>query len=333
MIPMGVPLLPSVGELFPYLEKIDATRWYTNGGPLLREYEARMGERFGCAAAAVSSCTSGLTAALIAQDLGVGDVMAPSWTFVATANAIRAAELVPFFVDVDEATWEGVGAELMVSPFGKPIRTKGMVDAAAAFDAYMTGQSEVGNKPVVISTHATKVFSTGEGGLVLSRDKDLIRRVKEICNHGLTGGRDVPRFGINGKMSEYHAAVGLAELDSWGWKRMKWLGLKERYVEAFGALAHTTPLSSLSWVGSTFCVRFVGKDGEPVRQALRDAGFLSWKVWGDGCHAYAAHHRREGYYKLPVTKRLAREVVFFPYSLDMTDEQIRRMADIAGAFV
>ena len=68
MIPMGVPLLPPAEKLLPYLKRIDESRWYTNCGPLVREYEERMSQLFNCYVCATSSCTSGLTAALIAMD-------------------------------------------------------------------------------------------------------------------------------------------------------------------------------------------------------------------------------------------------------------------------
>ena len=325
MIQMNRPLLRPAEKLLPYLKRIDDSRWYTNSGPLVREYEERLESLFGCCVAATSSGTAALTAGLIAQERRNNQVVMPSWTFVATANAVRAAGMTPFFVDVDELTWEGIGADLMVSPFGAPVKTKMALDAAGAFDACMLKQIPVGDAPVCISTHATKCFSTGEGGLVLSRDRDLIKRVKSIINHGITPGRDVPVAGINGKLSEYHAAIGLAEIDDLAWKRGRWLDTKRRYVQAFGDLAHTTPLSSLSWVSPFFAVRLVGRDGDAVRAKLEANGIMSRKIWGDGVHKYEAYKRRDGFYKLPVTKKLAREVVFIPISIDTTDEELEKI--------
>ena len=322
MIPMGRPLLPPVETLMPYLKRIDESRWYSNGGALLREYEERIAQLFGCYAAATGSGTAGLTAALRAQDIE-GEIFMPSWTFVATANAVRAAGCDPHFVDVDEETWTPEHADVAVAPFGAPVEYEDavMIDGAAAFDAYALKLKPIGATPVVISTHCTKTFSTGEGGLVLSQDKDLIHAVRCLLNHGIDDNRDVPRTGINGKLSEYGAAIGMAELDNWAWKRSKWLDTKRKYVEAFGELSQTTPFSSLRWVGSTFCIRTRGRDAQPVRDRLQASGVMSRRIWGDGVHRYAAYAECERD-KLPVTEALARETVFVPFSIDTTNAEL-----------
>lgn len=325
MIPMGTPLLPPAEKLLPYLKKIDENRWYSNAGPLVREYEERIGNHFNCYAAATSSGTAGLTAALIAQDMK-GEIFMPAWSFVATANAVVLAGCSPYFIDVDEETWTPESTDLAVAPFGKPVDYDGaiLIDAAAAFDAYYLGQVKIDETPVAISTHCTKTFSTGEGGLVLSTDKTFIDQVKDCVNHGMTLDREVHLPGFNGKMSEYHAAIGLAELDNWAWKRRKWLDAKRRYIESFGELAHTTPLSSLSFVGSTFCIRLMGRNALGVRHYLEDKGIMSRKIWGDGIHRYEAFSGcpRDA---LPVTERLAKEVVFVPFSIDTSDANLDKI--------
>lgn len=323
MIPMNRPLLPPAETLLPYLKKVDESRWYSNSGPLLRAYEERMEDLFKCHVAATSSGTAGLTAALMAQDV-VGRVFLPAWSFIATANAVKAAGCEPVFIDVDELTWAPTDTDIIVAPFGAPIKILDclMVDAAAAFDACALGHIPIGDKPVVISTHATKTFSTGEGGLVLSQDKLFIERVKEIINHGVALDRTAWRVGFNGKMSEYHAAIGHAELDNWAWKRGKWLEMKVRYINAFKYHAHSTPLSSLSWVGSTFALRFVGKNGDAIREHLQSKGVMSRQVWGGGIHKYEAYRDAVQITSFPVTDTLAREVVFIPFSIDTASEEI-----------
>ena len=323
MLPMGKPLLPTAEKVLPYLKRIDESRWYSNAGPLVREYEERIADLFGGPCAAVSSCATGLTAALCAQGVRGKEIRLPSWTFVATANAVVQAGARPYFVDVEEKTWTPRKADVAVAPFGAPVLGEGarVIDAAAAFDAYALKQAVIGVAPVVISTHCTKTFSTGEGGIVLSRDTDLLQRIKGLINHGLTEEREVPLAGFNGKMSEYHAAVGLAELDTWAEKRARWLDVKRRYVKAFGDLSHTTPLSSLSWVGSTFCVRLVGRDAAPVRDYLQARGIMSRKIWGDGAHKYGAYRDYERDL-VPVTSVLAKEALFVPFSIDTTEEDL-----------
>lgn len=326
MLNLSRPLLPTADALLPYLKQIDAMRWYTNAGLLVTEYEKRLEKIFDCHVVACSSATSGLTASVLALDLKDVAVL-PSWTFVATANAFKSAGLNIMFRDIDEHTWDAPAGHrfVRVSPFGAPVSNDAeLIDGAAAFDTYATGQSKVGSAPVVISTHATKCFSTGEGGLVLTKDKNFAQEVCGIINHGITLEREVPTAGINGKMSEYHAAVGLASLDAWFVTRMKWFETKCRYIEIFKALAHTTPLSSLSWVGPTFAIRLHGRDIDLIMKYLQKKGIMSRRVWGRGVHRYEAY--RDCLQELLlVTEKLADEVLFLPYCVDMPEETIRHI--------
>ncbi len=86
--------------------------------------------------------------------------------------------------------------------------------------------------PVVLSLHATKVFGVGEGGVVLCRDAELVKACKRDLNFGFLGDRVAHTNGVNGKMSEYHAAVGLAELDGWPDKRTAFLRVTQAYANA-----------------------------------------------------------------------------------------------------
>ena len=90
----------------------------------------------------------------------------------------------------------------------------------------------LGSLPVMVSLHATKVFGVGEGGLILCRDSELLRRCGRALNFGFDGSRDALTTGFNGKMSEYHAAVGLAALDGWPQTRAAFLAVGEAYRQA-----------------------------------------------------------------------------------------------------
>src|SRR5262245_61981348 len=139
MIPVQRPRLPTAERLLPYLRRIDAARWYTNQGPLVNALEERLAALIGAATGCVAVQANGtlsLTLALKAFGAPPGALcLTPSWTFVATVAAISAANMVPYFVDVDRATWAltpeavqsvlgevvNVGAVMVVSPFGAPI--------------------------------------------------------------------------------------------------------------------------------------------------------------------------------------------------------------------
>lgn len=239
------PLLPTADRLLPYLGRIDENRYYSNVGPLCLEYESRLSELFGAPCITGSSATSLLTATLMAYDLPRGSLVAmPSWTFPATAAAVVSAGHIPRFHDVST---NGVllvserspkpAAAILVSPFGKPIGWNEdyniplIIDGAAGFDAFST-ICKPGKIPVVVSTHCTKAFGTGEGGFVTCHDDLLLEKIRRITNFGLpvgSGDRRIEYTGLNAKFSEYHAAVGLAELDGWPEKRLKLLEAVKPY--------------------------------------------------------------------------------------------------------
>jgi dTDP-4-amino-4,6-dideoxygalactose transaminase len=181
-LPVAKPRLPLANEILPYLRRIDQSRWYSNSGPLIQEFEARLATHAGQGAvAAVANATVGLTLALLTYDLPLGSLcMVPAWTFAATGHAIQLAGLVPWIVDADAASWALepvaarkllreapglVSAVIPVSPFGQPIDFAGwssfrdatglavVIDAAAMFDT-IRAQSV----PAVVSLHATKVL-------------------------------------------------------------------------------------------------------------------------------------------------------------------------------
>src|ERR1700693_3104681 len=106
-IPVMRPKLPNLDRLVPYLKQIDASRIYSNFGPLTRCFEDRLAAHFGRSAAniATANATQGLGLALAAQEAPQGTLcMIPGWTFVASAHAARMAGLVPYFVDVETDT-------------------------------------------------------------------------------------------------------------------------------------------------------------------------------------------------------------------------------------
>lgn len=325
---MNRPLLPDYLRLEPYLRKIDANRYYSNHGELVTTFERRLGELFGAPCVTASSATSALTATIMALDLPKGSLIAcPSWSFVATAASIVAAGHVPYFCDVST---DGVmvvdilcDAAILVAPFGNPINWNDkcdipfVIDAAAGFDSFST-ICQPRNSPVVISTHATKPFATGEGGFVTCHDEPLLKKIRHILNFGIESHTSVPYIGINGKMSEYHAAVGLAELDGWNEKREKWLQVKKWYLET-GIVGFA---DSLLWVSSSFNVTL------PISAAP-----ATEKLQAKGIHVtaprYGIHHLKayQDYQlpELPMTEELMEKTIMLPMSVDMTKEEVEHV--------
>lgn len=346
------PSLPAAEALLPYLRRIDANRWYSNMGPLVVELAERLEDRFGTPRGSVhpvANATLGLTLALLALTDGrPGLCLHPAWTFVATAHAARLAGLTPFLADVDAASQQltpalaraalaaapgPVAAVVAVGPHGAPVDWDGwrafraetgvpvVVDAAAGFDSV-----RVGDVPAVVSLHATKALGVGEGGLVCCADGDLIAQVVRRANFGFLGSRDALVVGTNAKMSEYHAAVGLAALDAWADTRAAFARVQTRLAAALAGRrdVRCPPGCGESWVSSTFCVQ-VTAPLEPLMRDLAEAGIETRRWWGGGVHSHAAFARCPRL-PLPVTDALAASTLGLPCSRDQDDAACDRVA-------
>ena len=226
----------------------------------------------------------------------------------------------PFGAPVDVPAWEKVQAQT-----GIPV----VIDAAAAFDAVGSGgPMRLGACPMAVSLHATKVFGVGEGGALLCRDPVMMDRVRRLSQFGFLGTRVATVAGVNAKLSEYAAAVGLAGLDEWPDTRARWRAACMAYQH------HLAPLSSVSLppggdkgrASSTLNVLWPG-DAALVMDALATAGIGALQWWGLGCHmqpAFAACPAEP----LPVTRSLARRTVGLPFWQDLQPAQVEAVCGV-----
>jgi dTDP-4-amino-4,6-dideoxygalactose transaminase len=357
LIPVAKPRLPIASSILPYLKEIDANHWYTNSGHLWFRFQGKLADHWGVDnndVALVANATIGLTLALQASGVRPGSLcLMPSWTFVASAGAVIQAGLKIHFVDVDAETWmpdpasiaarddlDRIGAILIVSPFGMPFDMAAwdalsertgipvIVDAAASYDSLRAGGPlAIGRSPMVVSLHATKVFGIGEGGAVICRDAAWLERFRRLTNFGFYGSRLAMSPGINAKVSEYAAAIGLAAFDMWPAARAKFAALTERYrqnLEPDGVVG-IMPRFGEGWVTSTMSVTWPADHADgPARLAAEGIATLNW--WGTGCHAQPAFADYP-HDDLSVTDELGRRVVGLPFWLDMTLSQVDAVCD------
>ncbi|MDM8564764.1 DegT/DnrJ/EryC1/StrS aminotransferase family protein [Candidatus Halobeggiatoa sp. HSG11] len=235
-IPLLVPDLPTTEELLPWLKCIDDNKWYSNFGPLVQEFESKLTEILNSNLTTVSSGTSALELSLLALDIPVGSkVLLPAFTFPATVTAVKHAGLQPIFTDVAADNWllnpsiarqirKKISYDVVipVTTFGHPqpvnewdkfysdTGIKVLIDAASSFGVQPIGKNCI----ITFSFHATKPFGIGEGGLVIANSIEFIQQVRKLSNFGFENGVII-KSGYNGKLSEYHAAVGLAQLERW----------------------------------------------------------------------------------------------------------------------
>lgn len=246
------PQLPPAEDVLAYFARSQEAGWYSNGGPCARELSARLGAWLGGTTfvVPVANCTVGLMAALRAvcgePQSGRREILTPSFTFTATACAIHWAGFEPVFVDGDAAAWCLDPAALAAALEARAGRVAGvlacatfgtappgavraawraacerhgvplLLDSAPGFGATDEDGVPLGGQgdTEVFSFHATKPFAIGEGGVVVTGDPEVAAAIGRVVNFGLEPDTRVSAMpGLNGKMSELHAATALAMLD------------------------------------------------------------------------------------------------------------------------
>jgi len=237
MIPVTKPFLPPEKEFNDLVAGIWKRNWLTNNGPLLNELELRLKEYLRLQHLLIlGNGTIALQVAIKALELS-GEILTTPFSYVATTSSIVWEGCHPVFVDIDPLTLnidpaklegaitEKTSAILATHVFGNPCDVesiegiavkyglKVIYDAAHCFGTELNGRSilEYGDISA-ISFHATKLFHTVEGGAVVSRDPTLIRKMALLRNFGHNGPDKISGVGINGKNSEFHAAMGLCNL-------------------------------------------------------------------------------------------------------------------------
>lgn len=237
MISVTQPFLPPQEEYEKYLDGIWKRNWLTNMGPLASQLEMQLKDHLKLNHLLfVTNGTVALQMALKALEI-TGEVITTPFSFIATTSTIVWESCTPVFIDIDpnslcidpskieDAITEKTTAILATHVYGNPCdveaieiiakkhNLKVIYDAAHAFDVKINGKSifEYGDISTC-SLHATKLYHSIEGGLVITQNADLLKKLASIRNFGISGYDSFSELGINGKNSEFHAAMGLANL-------------------------------------------------------------------------------------------------------------------------
>jgi dTDP-4-amino-4,6-dideoxygalactose transaminase len=231
------PHLPPLDEFLPYLEQIWSSKILTNGGPFHRQLEVALAAFLGVPYVCLfANATVALVTALQALRIS-GEVITTPYSFVATAHSLLWNGIKPVFVDIDPHTYnlDPDKIEAAITPqttaimpvhcYGRPCDTeaiqriadnynlKVIYDAAHAFGVQRQGQSVLNAGDMsILSFHATKVFNTFEGGAIICQDLRTKQHIDHLKNFGFVNEVTVVAAGINGKMSEFNAALGLLQL-------------------------------------------------------------------------------------------------------------------------
>lgn len=358
MLKLLVPDLPSADKLLPWLEQIDASRWYANFGPLSQLFEARVREDLianhgggeGLRVVSTSTGTSALELSLEAYQLPRGSrVIVPALTFPATALAVLNCGHEPIIADVDSTSYalsiENVArlvdkynakAVIPVSVFGSSLDVKQWSDFATAsgckvlFDsAGAFGEQDVSDGiDVVYSFHATKALGIGEGGAVATFDSDFAERIYRLSNFGFKDGEIILQGGRNAKLSEYHAAVGMAQFERWPEKKKSRARLRGCYLDEFQGseqILKAAPNETIA-APTLMVVELLDMEAKVVSKALAAVGVESRQWYCPPLYRHPAFRsyslKNEAY---PNTERLCGRLLGLPFHTFMDSVDVAKV--------
>lgn len=353
---------PNIGDRARLMERINDMldrRWLTNDGPLVQEFEQRLADYLGVKHC-IAMCNATVALEITIRALGMqGEVIVPSFTFIATAHALQWQEITPVFCDIDPATHnlDPDKVEAMITPrtsgiigvhvWGRPCAIEElteiadrhnltlMFDAAHAFGNSYKGRM-IGNfgQAEVFSFHATKFFNTFEGGAVATNDDELAAKMRLMKNFGFAGYDNVIYVGTNGKMSEISGAMGLTGLESLD----TFIDVNRRHYETYRDGLRFTPGIEVSAYDQTECCNFqyvslevdeevAGISRDDLVHVLQAENVLARRYFYPGCHEmepYRSYFPHAGLL-LPETHRLTQRVMLLPTGTALAPEDSRHI--------
>lgn len=356
---------PNIGNRERLHERIDDLldrRWLTNDGPLVREFEQQVAKLAGVEhCVAVANGTVGLE--LVIRALGLtGEVIVPSFTFIATAHALEWHQIKPVFCDIEPATHniDPARVEALLTPRTSAIlgvhlwgracdvdrlteiadrhRLELIFDAAHALGCTSAGRRVGGfGQAEVFSFHATKFINSFEGGAITTGDADLAARLRLMRNFGFADYDQVARLGINAKLTEIAAAMGLTNLESID----DFVDHNRRNYEDYCQALHGLPGMSVLAYGEQerSNYQYVVAEIDPVCSPLaRDQlvrllwseNVLARRYFYPGCHRSEPYRSRDpaAGERLPATEAVADRVLLLPTGSTISHDAIERIATV-----
>lgn len=357
---VGRPNLGDRGRLLARIEELLDRRWFTNDGPLVQEFERRLAEWAG-AKHCIAVCNGTVALELAMRAAGVaGDVIVPAFTFVATVHALQWLGLRPVFCDIEAAshTIDPGRIEELITPrtaaivgvhlWGRPCHIdrlqevadrhglKLLFDAAHAFGCTWRGRP-IGNFGLaeVFSFHATKFVNAFEGGAIATNDDELAARLRLMRNFGFAGYDQVVSLGINGKMSEVSAAMGLTSLESCH----EFIAVNRRNHEAYlrelSGIAGLSLLAYDSRERSNYQYVVVEVDAEQsgltrdeLVEVLWAENVLARRYFFPGCHRMEPYASMNGSRQLIITDLVSGRVLLLPTGATVGPPEITAICNI-----
>ncbi|MCE5324499.1 DegT/DnrJ/EryC1/StrS family aminotransferase [bacterium] len=359
---VGRPNVGNRDQLMARINDLLDRRWLTNNGKYVQEFESRIADMLG-ARHCIAMCNATVALEIAIRALGLtGEVIVPSFTFIATAHALQWQEITPVFCDIDPATHciDPNCVERMITPrtsgiigvhlWGRPCDTatlqaiadehhiKLMFDAAHALACSHDGRM-IGNfgECEVFSFHATKFFNTLEGGAVVTNNDDLAAKIRLMKNFGFAGYDNVIYIGTNGKMNEVCAAMGLTSLESLD----EFIAVNRSNYECYKRELDAVPGISVIDYGDTerrnyqYMVLEVDEDAATISRdlllnVLHAENIIARRYFYPGCHRmepYRSYFPHAGFL-LPETEKLSERVLSLPTGTAVGTDEIKQICRI-----
>ena len=345
------PFLPPIDEYVEYLEKIWEKKILTNSGPLHSEFESKLAKFLGVKyISLVNNATAGLMIALEALSLK-NEIITTPFSFIATSHSIKWNRLKPVFVDTDkltgnllpenveEAVTNKTSGILATHNFGIPSNLDRMkilsekykipliYDAAPAIGVKINGDSILKFGDIsVLSFHATKIFNTFEGGAIICKTKELKDRVDKIRNFGITDEETVACLGLNGKMSEVNAAMGILQLKYINKVIKKRKNIYERYREGINTSEKIQMIGinkNVEYNYSYFPILFGGKDvRDKIYILLKENNIYCRKYWYPLITEHKTYHKKGIDRTLKNAKDMSNKILNIPLYPDLKKKDV-----------
>lgn len=361
---VGRPNIRNREAFLRHVEEIFDRNWLTNNGPLVQEFENRIASHLGVKhCVAMANGTIALEISIRALGLQ-GEVIVPSWTFIATAHALYWQGVMPVFADIDPNTHnlDPDAVRRMITPrtsgiigvhlWGRaaPVEElqdiaddhglKLMFDAAHAFGSSYKGQS-IGRFGAceVFSFHATKAFNTMEGGAVTTNDDELADAMRLIRNFGFKGYDNVIHPGTNGKMIEVCAAAGLSNLSAIDDIFIENRRTHNAYRDALKGIAGVNLLDYGDQEVNSHHYAVLEVDEhcvvsrDQIIAALHAENVLARRYFWPGCHRMRPYRDLYPHSRmmLPNTERLSERIVVLPAGSSLSTADVSQIGNTIRA--
>ena len=359
------PLLPDLYELTKKLQEVWDSQWLTNIGNQHRLLEKKIKNLLNVPN--VSLFNNGTIALIVAcQSLRLsGDVITTPFTFPATPHVLTWNSIRPVFCDIDPITMniDADKIESMITPqttgilavhvFGTPCDVEKIQEIAdryglkVIYDAAHAFQCEIGGVGIgnfgditMFSFHATKLFHTAEGGALVFKDNNLKGRIDLLKNFGIKNEEEVIMPGINGKMNEIQAALGLVVLDSIEDERNKRKKLLDIYreclkdIDGISILDERSDTNSYQYFVMRIDEKVFGKSRDFIHEEFKKYNVFTRKYFHPLCSDYTCyrHLPSSNIDNLPVANKVVKEILSMPFYGGLSEADIKKICGILISF-